>query len=176
MPKKIIKKMIPDHETIKNQKSLKIFGSLLHDANLWHLNRKSVAGAFALGLFNAFIPVPFQMWLSALGAIALRVNLPLSIALVWITNPLTMGPIFYGCYLVGEMVMGPTGTEFKFEASWEWLVNSLETVGPTFLVGCLVCSVVASVVGYFGINLLWRQSVRRNWQQRQEKTQTADNS
>ncbi|NTS77718.1 DUF2062 domain-containing protein [Catenovulum sp. SM1970] len=174
MPKKTIKKFIPDHDTIKKQKSLKIFGSLLHNPNLWCLNRRSVAGAFALGLFNAFIPVPFQMWLSAFGAIAFKVNLPLSIALVWITNPLTMPPIFYAAYLVGELVMGPTGQDFAFELSWQWLVESLSTIGPTFLVGCLVCASTASIIGYFGIQVIWRQSVRKHWRQRQEKRAQAN--
>ena len=58
MPKKTIKRMMPDHQTIKENKYLKIFGNLLHNANLWHLNRHSVAKAFAVGLFFAFIPVP----------------------------------------------------------------------------------------------------------------------
>ncbi|AWB67448.1 DUF2062 domain-containing protein [Saccharobesus litoralis] len=173
MPKKTIKKFMPDHDTIRNNKSLKIFGPLLNSPNLWCLNRRSIAGAFALGLFNAFIPVPFQMWLSALGAIIFRVNLPLSVALVWITNPFTMPPIFYFCYLVGEWVMGPSGHKFAFEMSWDWLAQSVSTIGPTFLVGCLVCSVVASCVGYITINVLWRHSVRKHWQTRHQKPKAA---
>lgn len=169
MPKKTIKRFMPDHETIKNQKSLKMFGSLLHNPNLWCLNRRSISGAFAVGLFNAFLPVPFQMWLSALGAVGFKVNLPLSIALVWITNPFTMPPIFYGCYIMGEWVMGDTGQEFAFEMSWEWLTNSLTTIGPTFLVGCFVCATIASIIGYFTINILWRHSVKKSWKERQMK-------
>jgi hypothetical protein len=128
MPKKFIKRYLPDHHTIKQNKAINMFGDLLHDANLWHLNRRSARGAFAIGLFNAFVPVPFQMWLSAVGAIIFKVNLPLSVGLVWISNPLTMPPLFYGCYLVGEWLMGDTGHEFKFEPSWDWLVSSLSTL------------------------------------------------
>ena len=66
MPKKTIKKLMPDHQKIKSNKHLQIFGDLLHNGNLWHLNRRSVAKAFAVGLFFAFVPVPFQMVLAAL--------------------------------------------------------------------------------------------------------------
>ena len=167
MPKKLIKKYLPDHKSIKENKAINMFGELLHDANLWHLNRRSARGAFAIGLFNAFVPVPFQMWLSAVAAIIFKVNLPLSVALVWISNPLTMPPLFYGCYLVGEWILGDTGYEFAFEPSWDWLVQSLSTIGPTFLFGCFVVSAVSSVIGYFGINWLWRYSVAKVWRLRQ---------
>lgn len=169
MAKKTIQRLMPDHNKIKDQKALRIFGSLLHDANLWHLNRRSARGAFAIGLFFAFIPVPFQMVLAAALAIPLRVNLPLSVALVWLTNPLTMPPIFYGAYLVGVAVLGHEQHPFVFEASWQWLTESLSTIGPAFIVGCLVCASVASIVGYFGVDYLWRRSVNKAWASRNQK-------
>ena len=98
MPKKFIRRFLPDHQSIKQNKALKIFGSVLHEPNLWHLNRRSASGAFGIGLFFAFWPVPFQMWLSAGLAIPFRANLPLSVATVLVTNPFTIPPIFYGAY------------------------------------------------------------------------------
>ncbi|GAC24299.1 DUF2062 domain-containing protein [Paraglaciecola mesophila] len=169
MLKKFIKRFLPDHHKIKKQKALKIFGSLLHDPNLWHLNRRSASGAFGLGLFFAFWPVPFQMWLSAGAAIPLRVNLPLSVATVWITNPFTMPPIFYGAYLVGATILGTDTQAFHFQLSWDWVVQSLETIGPAFLLGCGVCSIVFGLAGFFGLNYIWRWSVVKAWQVRQAK-------
>ena len=169
MPKKLIKKYLPDHKSIKENKAINMFGELLHDANLWHLNRRSARGAFAIGLFNAFVPVPFQMWLSAVAAIVFKVNLPLSVALVWISNPLTMPPMFYGCYLVGEWILGDTGYEFAFEPSWDWLVQSLSTIGPTFLFGCLVCGLFFGALSYFTVDWLWTRSVRHSWNTRHSK-------
>lgn len=101
MPRKFLKKFMPNPHEIKNNKFLSLFGKVLHEPNLWHMNRRSMAGAFFVGLFFAWWPVPFQMVLAAGGAILLRVNLPMSIALVWITNPLTMPPMFYFAYVVG---------------------------------------------------------------------------
>lgn len=171
MPKKIIKRYLPDHHSIKQNRFIGLFGTLLHDANLWQLNRRSAAGAFGIGLFYAFWPVPFQMWLSAATAIPLRVNLPLSVATVWITNPITMPPFFYFAYQVGTWVLGTPAESFAFEASWDWVVSSLSTIGPAFLLGCLLCGIVAGVAGYIGMRLLWRWSVARAWQQRKAQRQ-----
>ena len=171
MPKKTIKRFLPDHNKIKNNKYLQIFGDLLHNPNLWHLNRRSVARAFAVGLFFAFIPVPFQMVLAAGIAIIVHANLPLSIALVWITNPLTMPAIFYFCWLVGSWVTGGSEHEFYFEASWQWVVDSVSTIGPAFLTGCGVLATVFGIIGYFSINALWRYNVAKEWQKRKEDRQ-----
>jgi uncharacterized protein len=168
MPKKTIKRLLPDHHTIKNNKHLQIFGELLHNANLWHLNRRSVAKAFAVGLFFAFVPVPFQMVLAAGTSIIVHANLPLSIALVWITNPLTMPAIFYFCWLVGSWIVGGSGNEFYFEASWQWVVESVSTIGPAFIVGCGVLATLFSALGYFGIQWLWRYNVSKEWKKRSE--------
>ncbi|GAA6183737.1 DUF2062 domain-containing protein [Aliiglaciecola sp. NS0011-25] len=143
-----------------------MFGTVLHDPNLWHLNRKSASGAFGIGLFFAWWPVPFQMWLAAASAIPLRVNLPLSMATVWVTNPFTMPPMFYLAYLLGTKVLGTPERHFKFQLSWDWVVQSMETIGPAFLVGCGICSIVCGIVGYFSLDAIWRYSVNKAWNKR----------
>lgn len=166
MARRVIKKMMPDHEKIRRSRAIKLFGSLLHDGNLWHLNRRSASGAFAVGLFTAFIPVPFQMLLAAAAAIIFRVNLPLSVGLVWVSNPITMPPLFYLCYRVGNWLLSAPPHPFTFELSWEWLIGSISTIGPALITGCLVLGTLASVIGYLGIRLLWRQSVVKAWRRR----------
>jgi hypothetical protein len=159
MPKKFIKRFMPDPEKIRNHKHLRIFGKLLHDPNLLHLNRRSASGAVAVGLFFMWIPVPFQMLLAAAGAIYFRVNLIISVPLVWITNPLTMPPMFYFAYLVGSWVLQTPAKKFEFELSMEWLGNSLASVGPAFLLGCLILAVLSAALGYASTRLLWRWQV-----------------
>jgi len=171
MAKKLIKRIMPDHESIKNSKHLQIFGSLLHHPNLWHLNRRSIAKAFAVGLFFAFVPVPFQMVLAAGFAILVHANLPLSVALVWVTNPLTIPAIFYFCYLVGTWILGVPEQSFNFQASWQWVIESIETIGPAFLLGCGVLGVIFAIIGYFGIHILWRYSVIKHWNKRKSRAE-----
>lgn len=166
MARRVIKKWMPNHEKIRQSRAIKLFGSLLHDANLWHLNRRSASGAFAVGLFTAFIPVPFQMLLAATAAIIFRVNLPLSVGLVWISNPITMPPLFYLCYRFGNWLLAAPPHPFTFELSWAWLMESISTIGPALITGCLVLGTIASMVSYLGIRLLWRQSVVKAWRNR----------
>jgi uncharacterized protein (DUF2062 family) len=169
MPKRIIKRFLPHHDKIREHKNLKILGTLLHDPNLLHLNRRSVSGAFAVGLFVAWIPVPFQMLLSAIAAIVVRVNLPISVALVWITNPLTMPPLFYVSYKLGSWVLGEKPKNIQFEASMEWLNQSLHMVWQPFLLGSLIFGAVSSVVGFVAIRAIWRLKVTQSWKDRRTK-------
>ncbi len=166
MPRKLLKKYLPDHKEIRENKYLNIFGSLLHAAELWHFNRYSVARAFAIGLFCAWIPVPFQMILAAGGSIIFRANLPMAIALVWITNPVTMPPMFYAAYKVGAWVMGVGEVPFEMELTLDWLVNGTLLIWKPFLLGCLIAGVTSSVLGYFGIQIFWRWHVMRAWKNR----------
>jgi len=166
MPKHLLKRFTPNRETIHSHQHLRIFGRLLHAPYLWHLNRRSAAGAFAVGLFAAFIPVPFQMLLAAGGAILFRVNLPLSVALVWLTNPVTMPPIFYFCYRVGTALLGHPSQAIVFSLPGEDLLAGLNGVLEPFLLGCLVCGSILSALGYLGIRGLWRWRVVRQWKRR----------
>lgn len=168
MPKRLIKQWMPDSHTIRNNRCVSMFGTLLHDPNLWHLNRRSVSGGFAVGLFIAFMPVPFQMFIAAGIAIASRVNIIISVALCWVTNPITMAPIFYSAYLLGNAVLGEKGEKFEFEMSWQWLQTGLIEVWQPFLLGCLIISVTASLVGSLGIRMLWRWQVIQNWGKRRK--------
>ncbi|WP_455200119.1 DUF2062 domain-containing protein [Kaarinaea lacus] len=169
MPKRIIKRFLPDHDKIREHKHLQLLGPLLHDPNLLHLNRRSVSGAFAVGLFMAWIPVPFQMLLSAIVAILVRVNLPISVVLVWITNPVTMPPMFYFAYKVGTWILGHPAEDSNFEMTMEWLTKSIDDIWQPLLLGSLIVGVVSSVLGFVIIRSLWRLKVVQNWKERKAK-------
>lgn len=167
MPKKLIQRFLPSHEKIRKHKNLQFLGSVLHDPNLFHLNRRSAAGAFAVGLFCAFMPIPFQMVLAAVLAALVRVNMPLSILLVWVSNPVTMPPVFYFAYCVGAAVLAEPTKHFEFELSWTWLAHAVEYLGPPFFLGCMICGVLSGLIGYLTIRVSWRRMVIRAWKKRQ---------
>ncbi len=161
MPKNLIRKFIPTPETIRQHPSLRFLGSLLHSPGLWHLNRQSASGAFAIGLFCMWIPVPFQMLLAAILAISTSVNLPLSVALVWITNPLTMAPMFYAAYLLGAWLLDREPIPIEFEVSISWLNTTLLEIWQPFLLGCTLLALVSAVLGFVLVRLIWRCYILR---------------
>jgi len=169
MPKKLLKKYMPDPEKLKQQKSLQFLGNRLHEPNLWHLNRRSVSLAFAIGLFAAWIPTPGQMAIAAVAAFYFSANLPISVALVWITNPLTMPPMFYFAYIVGLNSLGQAAPSADFEFTVDNVMSSLGEIGGPFLFGCLVLGVISSIIGYFGIRLFWKYNISQQWKARKKR-------
>ncbi len=169
MPRKLLKRWLPHNDTFRNHKHLRLLGTLLHNPNIWHLNRGSVSGAISVGLFMAWVPVPFQMLLAAIAAIILHVNLPISVVLVWITNPLTMPPMFFFAYKIGTWVLGEQAGEVAFELSMEWLTTELGAIWEPFLLGCLILGTACAAAGNLLVRWLWRLHVVSNWQNRRKK-------
>jgi uncharacterized protein (DUF2062 family) len=169
MPKDLIKKYLPDPESIRNNKSLRFLGPLIHEPNLWHLNRHSVIKAFAIGLFWGFMPMPFQMIAAAFCALRFNANLPLSLALVWISNPLTMPPMFYAEYLLGAWILDIPASSFEYELTFEWLKEKLFEIGIPMYFGAIILGAFSSIIGYFTINALWKRNTLNKWRLRAEK-------
>ena len=169
MPRRLITRFMPDPALIREHKSLRFLGTLLHDPNLWHLNRHSVARAMAVGIFAAFIPMPFQMLLAAFLAVNARANMPISVGLVWLTNPITMPPVFYITYKTGAWLMNIPARTLPDELTWEWISGQLSTVWQPFLLGSVVCGVVLGALAYCLTMLYWRWWVSRKWKGRKNK-------
>lgn len=174
MAKKLIQRYLPEPKTIKENRHLRFLGSALYNANLWQLNRRSAATAFFVGIFVAFIPMPFQMVLAACLAIVFRCNLPLSVALVWITNPLTMPAIFYFTYKIGCFILQTPVSEASFELTIQGLGAGLARVWKPLYLGSLVSGVVLGFISYLLIRTAWRWNVVINWRQRNKRRSRPD--
>ena len=169
MARRLIRRYLPDLDWIRTHRNLRFLGARLHESNLWHLNRNSVAKAFAIGLFMAFVPMPFQMVPAAILAIYFRANLPISVALVWITNPLTMAPTYYFCYRIGAWLLNTYPQPIAFELSLGWFSTELLRIWQPFLLGCLLVATVLALLGYHGMHQLWRWHVVRDWDRRRAR-------
>lgn len=169
-----LRKYLPDHKTIHGNRWLAPFhGTLLHP-RLWHLNRRSAAGAVANGLFCGLIPGPFQMLGAAIAAVLFRVNLPLSLVLTLYTNPLTIVPLYFAAYWLGALALGESGAFVAPPAytggglaAWtgaliEWMAH----LGKPLALGLLLLAGLLAIAGYGMVRLAWRVYLIRAWHRR----------
>ncbi len=159
MPRRLIKRYLPAHHELREHKYLRHFGDRLHDPNLWHLNRQSVAGGVAVGIFTAFIPAPFQMVIAAAGAILFRVNLPLAVLMVWISNPLTLPPLVYFTYKLGSWLLNSPHVAISFEWKMQWLASEMHLIWKPLLLGGLLTGSVLALLSSLLIRFTWGRYV-----------------
>jgi len=170
-----LRSLLPDHRLVREHRWLARFESTLLHPALWHLNRRSVRGAVAVGLFCGLIPGPLQMLSAALGALVLRVNLPLAVMTTLYTNPLTIVPLYLVAYTLGRRL---TGSEADFVhppaldggAVFEWLSRLFDwllALGHPLLVGLPLLALLLAATGFALVDLLWRIATLRRWRNRQ---------
>ena len=154
--KKFFKKYTPNRDAVKEYKMLNFLGSSLFHEDLWKFNRISFCRATVIGLFWGWMPMMFQMIPAAYCAVVFRANLPLSVAGVWISNPITMPAMMYFAYIFGNNILGlnPIYNEFKLNS--EWIISALGNIWEPLLVGTLIIGVVSSVIGYFLMHISWK--------------------
>ncbi len=143
-----------------------------------------LALGIAIGMFVTFLPlIGMQMMLSVFLAWLLRANKLVGIPLVWISNPLTIIPIYYPCYWLGCQLLGlPVVSDewARLKVNWQtlqadpavtwgnkvrfWWESLLEFVGPLGL-GCLIVSVVVGTFSYYIALFAIRSYRLRRWGQ-----------
>ncbi len=128
------------------------------DPVYWSGDRKSFARAGFTGAVCMMLPVPFQMVLGSIFAYYVRANIPLSSALAWITNPLTMGPIWYGGYQFGTLILNTPSMDSLIAnnqnitiASAEWFSVVFPHIWKPFFLGNTLLGILIGVIFYLSI-------------------------
>ena len=169
MPRKLLRRYLPNRETIGKYEVSKRFTPFLKHPELWAIKRNLVAGGLAVGLFCGMIPGPLQMLAAISLAIFLRVNLPVAILGTFFTNPLTIVPLYWLAYTIGLWCFGEAGAstlpawpitdwdqpKLAISAWADWGVG----FGQPLLLGMLVLAFLLSMAGYILIQVSWRLDV-----------------
>ncbi|MCH9797949.1 DUF2062 domain-containing protein [Porticoccus sp.] len=174
MPKKILGRWLPAYSKIKKSPALHWMGPIFARPNLFHINRASVSTSFFIGIFVAFLPIPGQTLIAAFLALLFSSNLPIAVALVWISNPLTIAPLFIFTYGIGVLLLGMEFIDFTLEFSWSWIITQGKLIWLPLLTGSFITGLVCGSLGYILINLLWKWKVQKNWVARQGKREDCD--
>ncbi len=183
MLRKYLRRVLPSHQTIRDNRYIARFGHRLQHHNLWHLHRRSVAGGVAAGMFAGLVPGsnPVQFTAGALLAIGFKVNLPLSVLITLYSNPFTIVPLYWLAFKVGQLVLLQSGGELPSFAMGlagqgftTWLSTALHwltSVGKPLLVGLPLLAVLLAAIGYFVTDWAWRLGVMWQWRQRRLQRQ-----
>lgn len=153
-PKRWLQWKLPSEEALKQHKHLRFLNRYLHNSHLWRFDRHAVPRAFLIGIYMSLMPIPFQMIPAAILAILCRANLILSVALVWISNPLTMPFMLFGCYHIGKWLLNSQSPELT-SYSFSYLINQLQLIWAPMLLGCVVAGLFFGVLGYIITKIIW---------------------
>jgi uncharacterized protein (DUF2062 family) len=176
MHRKYLRRYLPDGDAVRANRYLAWFGAWLHHPNLWALNRDSVAGGVAIGLFSGLVPGPLQMLTAALLAVPLKKNLPVALAVTFYTNPFTIAPLYLLAFSYGRLLMGASNHAARIEPFvWNWsdwtgsaqaLAHWTLSLGPPLAVGLIALALTLAAAGYFAVQISWRIYVVLAWRAR----------
>ena len=159
MPRRFFRKFRLKRQQLGDSWFLAPFSHLLHDTRLWGIRRRTVVPALALGLFIAFMPFPGHMPMAALLALAFRINIPVAVVATFVSNPLTLYPMYFFAHEVGENLLDLQHQAIDFELSVTWVTHTLVQIWQPMMLGCLLLGTATAVIGYVVVDLLWRLSV-----------------
>ncbi|MCP4675061.1 MAG: DUF2062 domain-containing protein [Deltaproteobacteria bacterium] len=121
-----------------------------------------IALGMAMGIFVGLLPIMgVQMAVVAMLALPFRGNLKAAIAGVWISNPITFIPMYWGYYQFGLLFSSTKEIEWeRFQgiiseaAEWSWMsvsqsMNRVVDIGVDILIPMWIGSTILAVV--FGI-------------------------
>src|SRR5271154_1648202 len=158
-----LKRVTPDRQVLEQHWCLKHFAALLLDRGCWTFHRAGVTRAFALGLFIAFIPptplLPVHLVICAMLGVYFRLNLPVLVATVFISNPFTWLPQVAGSIWVGAKLMGLDLLPFLHAISHGNIWQEVGELWPPLLLGALVLGLTAAGAGYLLAQGAWRARV-----------------
>ncbi len=169
-----MKKYLPTREQLKETRGLKFLGDRILEPNLWHFNRHSLSFAFLVGGFWSFFPIPFQSIPCVLLCLWLRCNVPVAIAVVWTSNPITMGPMMYFAFLAGSWLLGSDQQATPIDPNIEWFMAQLNSIWQPLLLGSLVCGLVTGISGFLAVRLYYRWRIARYKRRKQQKRKRGD--
>lgn len=174
-------RFLPSRQQLRDNRWLRWMGPALHHPRLWHLSRRGLALGVALGIFFGLLIPLAQIPLSAAVAVALRANLPAAVASTLVTNPATLGPIYFGAWKLGAVILGDPSREPKPaelteaaqaqahvvlqpELPQPGVLARLQAVGKSLMLGLAVLAVTCSFAAYYVVSWLWIRRVR--WKRR----------
>ncbi len=145
---------------------LRPFSAVLRHPRYFAVNRRSVTGAIAIGVFISMLPVPGHTPIAVIAALLAGVNLSVAALAAWANSPLTLIPVFYFEYRLGAWLLRLPLQPWPEEVSWQWLENQIGLMWKPLFLGAFIVATLTCALAYFLVNALWRWSSGRRLQRR----------
>ncbi len=155
---------------------LRWLGQHLYAPHLWHFGRRPVARAAGLGMMVAFCPLPIHMLIAIPLALVSGGNLPILIAVSWLSNPVTYVPVFYTAYRVGILFTGDATRSVEtlhLSPNWASLQHVFAQIWVPLCIGAIICGAVGGILTYIAVESLWRYNTARRWRSRLKRRQSS---
>lgn len=167
----LIRKNMPTREQLAGNRWTR---PLARRQELWRFTRRSVPRGVAIGLLvGIFALIPgIQMIGAALMCVPGRGNIPVAVAMTFLSNPATTPLILILSAIIGNFLgfHADTATVYAMvergAAIEEWARWFFSDAAPAVLVGLVVLSVVAASLGYVIAGMIWRPIVARRRKRR----------
>ena len=96
---------------------------------------EDISWGVAIGLFLGFTPtmgvqmyIATGLWIMLRFLIQFSFNLPIACAMVWISNPLTVIPMYYAFFATGSFLLHETNSS----SSFAWFQSKIKTIQENF--------------------------------------------
>jgi uncharacterized protein (DUF2062 family) len=137
------------------------------DKRVWRPTQHTLAGGMAVGSFITLQLLPIQMPVATILAAIFRVNIPIALALCWVSNPFTLPLLIPLEYAVGKWFLAlyttvpstPFPDHLPESMVDAWVV--LKEHAPVMLIGGIVLGAICSLVSYVATWGVWEYGIRR---------------
>ncbi|MBL9131545.1 MAG: DUF2062 domain-containing protein [Verrucomicrobiaceae bacterium] len=151
---------------LRDKPVMRWFARHFLDKRVWKPTQHTFSGGMALGSFITLQLLPIQMPTATILAALFRVNIPIALALCWVSNPFTVPLLVPLEYAIGKWFLGlytavpttPFPDHLPESAVEAWMV--LKEHAPVMLIGGIVLGAISAAVAYVATWGTWEVAHR----------------
>jgi uncharacterized protein (DUF2062 family) len=186
---------LPRRTNIQSYPILKFFAEATRRRTyIWSFRVENAVPAIYAGSILTLMPLyGIQLPIAFLLALLLRANLPILVGLQVVSNPLTILPIWFAAYQIGQMILSVIGLRVDplnreevsilldnfINAAWDDKFDNLATVFSVTSLGAIVMGIFFGLTASFAYRIVGNRTatsyalLRRRITERKFKTQSS---
>lgn len=146
---------------LRRSPAMRWFARHFLDKRVWKPTQHTFSGGMAVGMFVTLQLLPIQMPAATILSAIFRVNIPIAIALCWLSNPFTLLPIAWAEYVLGKWFLElyttvpttPFPTHLPDSMVDIWMV--LKEHAPVVGVGGIILGAIVAPISYIATWGCW---------------------